>query len=47
MIVIDTEGFGGLDNRDKNKDIRIFLIAMLISSHLIYNSVGPIDELAL
>lgn len=47
VLVIDTEGFGGIDERDKNRDLRIFLLSLLLSSYLIYNSMGPIDEIAL
>lgn len=46
MIVIDTEGLGAFDE-DENHDAKIFLLAMLLSSLLIYNSVGTIDENAL
>ena len=46
MLVIDTEGLGALDE-DSNHDVRIFSLAILISSYFIYNSVGSIDENAL
>lgn len=46
MIVVDTEGLGAYDE-DENHDAKIFLLAMLLSSLLIYNSVGTIDENAL
>lgn len=46
MIVIDTEGLGAYDE-DENHDAKIFLLALLMSSLLIYNSVGTIDENAL
>jgi len=36
-LVIDAEGFGGLDE-DANHDNRIFLFALLLSSYFIYNS---------
>lgn len=45
-IVIDTEGFGGMDE-NVNHDTRIFLFSLLLSSFFIYNSVGSIDENAL
>jgi hypothetical protein len=44
--VIDSEGIGGLDE-DNNHDMRIFSLALLLSSYFIYNSVGSIDENAL
>ena len=46
VIVIDSEGIGGLDE-DNNHDMRIFSLAVLISSFFIYNSMGSIDENAL
>ena len=46
MILIDTEGFGALDE-DSNHDIRIFTLSILLSSFFIYNSIGSIDEHAL
>lgn len=41
--MVDTEGSASL-SRDTNVDAKIFTIATLISSYLIYNSVGAIDE---
>ena len=41
--IIDTEGLGAFDE-EVNHDIKIFLIAVVASSLLIYNSVGTIDE---
>lgn len=46
VIVVDTEGIGGLDE-DANHDNRIFALALLLSSFFIYNSIGSIDENAL
>jgi hypothetical protein len=46
LIVIDTEGLGAYDE-DENHDAKIFLLALLLSSMIIYNSVGAIDENAL
>lgn len=46
-MILDTEGFGASTDADKNKDNRIFLIALLLSSYLIYNSTGTINEMAL
>jgi hypothetical protein len=46
IIVVDTEGLGAYDE-DENHDAKIFLLALLLSSLLIYNSVGTIDENAL
>jgi hypothetical protein len=46
IIIIDTEGLGAFDE-EQNHDTKIFLLAMLLCSLLIYNSMGPIDENAL
>ena len=46
MLLIDTEGFGALDE-DSNHDIRIFTLSILLSSYFVYNSLGSIDETAL
>ena len=46
VLLIDTEGFGGIDEHT-NHDTKIFLFALLLSSFFIYNSVGSIDENAL
>jgi hypothetical protein len=43
IIVIDTEGLGAFDE-DDNHDTKIFLLAILLSSLFLYNSVGNIDE---
>lgn len=46
VLVMDTEGLGALDE-DSNHDVRIFSLAILLSSFFLYNSVGSIDENAL
>ena len=43
VLVVDSEGLGALDE-DSNHDVRIFSLAILLSSYFIYNSVGSIDE---
>jgi hypothetical protein len=45
-LVMDTEGLGSLEEGE-NTDTKIFLMAMLLSSYFIYNSVGNIDEKAI
>jgi hypothetical protein len=45
-LVVDSEGIGAF-NEDQNHDTRIFLLALLLSSFFIYNSMGTIDENAL
>ena len=46
VYLIDTEGLGAYDE-EINHDTKIFLIALLMSSLFIYNSIGTIDENAL
>jgi hypothetical protein len=46
VLIVDSEGLGGLDE-ENNHDMRIFSLALLISSFFIYNSMGSIDETAL
>ena len=46
VIIVDSEGLGGIDE-DNNHDMRIFSLAMLISSYFVYNSMGQIDENAI
>jgi hypothetical protein len=46
IIIIDTEGLGAYDT-DENHDTKIFLLGLLMSSFLLFNSVGSIDENAL
>mmetsp|Transcript_29085 Transcript_29085/g.28083 ORF Transcript_29085/g.28083 Transcript_29085/m.28083 type:complete len:110 (+) Transcript_29085:399-728(+) len=46
VLIIDSEGIGAF-NEDQNHDTRIFLMALLLSSYFIYNSMGTIDENAL
>ena len=45
-LIIDSEGIGAF-NEDQNHDTRIFLLALLLSSYFVYNSMGTIDENAL
>ncbi len=45
MLVLDTEGIGGTKSSSEY-DTRIFSLAVLLCSTLIYNSLGSIDESA-
>lgn len=45
-MVMDTEGLGSLEEGE-NTDVKIFLMSTLLSSFMIYNSMGTIDEKAL
>jgi len=44
--VLDTEGLGGLE-ADQHYDTRIFSLATLLCSTLVYNSLGALDETAI
>lgn len=46
VIILDTEGIGGVEG-DSKYDARIFSLAILLCSTLIYNSLGSIDENAI
>jgi len=46
VLVVDTEGINALD-RDQSYDVRIFTLALLLSSVFVYNSLGAIDENAI
>ena len=46
FVLIDSEGIGAFDE-DENHDTKIFLLALLLSSYFVYNSMGTIDENAL
>ncbi len=43
LVFIDTEGSGSVD-RTNTHDAKIFALLVLISSYLVYNSMGVIDE---
>ena len=42
---MDTEGLGSLEEGEQT-DTKIFLMALMLSSYFIYNSMGSIDEKA-
>lgn len=44
MIVIDTEGLGATMGTTNDHDLRLFALALLLSSFFVFNSVGMIDE---
>uniref|UniRef100_A0AAV1UYY3 GB1/RHD3-type G domain-containing protein n=1 Tax=Peronospora matthiolae TaxID=2874970 RepID=A0AAV1UYY3_9STRA len=46
VLVLDTEGMGGLE-ASQQYDARIFSLATLLCSKLIYNSQGSVDEKAI
>ena len=44
LIFMDTEGIGSPSDSDKNKDNKIFILSLLLSSVFIYNTKGVIDR---
>ena len=44
ILVLDTEGLGDPKKGDTKHDASIFALALLLSSYLIYNSKGTIDD---
>jgi hypothetical protein len=46
VLVIDTEGLGDTD-KDQDNDVRIFSLAILMSSYFVYNLKATIDQVAL
>jgi len=43
VVFIDTEGLGDT-NKEQNNDVRILMLAVLLSSHLIFNCTGVLDN---
>ncbi|KAK7130462.1 hypothetical protein R3I93_019952 [Phoxinus phoxinus] len=46
LVLLDTEGLGDVDKGDSKHDTNIFCLAVLLSSTLVYNSRGTIDNRA-
>ncbi|XP_006641621.2 guanylate-binding protein 1-like isoform X1 [Lepisosteus oculatus] len=47
LVLLDTEGLGDVEKGDQKNDCWIFALAILLSSTLVYNSRGTIDNNAL
>ncbi|GCB76426.1 hypothetical protein scyTo_0019141, partial [Scyliorhinus torazame] len=47
LVLLDTEGLGDVSKGDQKNDSWIFALAVLLSSSLVYNSMGTIDQYAL
>uniref|UniRef100_A0A671K575 GB1/RHD3-type G domain-containing protein n=1 Tax=Sinocyclocheilus anshuiensis TaxID=1608454 RepID=A0A671K575_9TELE len=47
LVLLDTEGLGDVEKGDEKHDTWIFCLAVLLSSSLVYNSLGVIDNTAL
>ncbi|KAK7149245.1 hypothetical protein R3I94_008766 [Phoxinus phoxinus] len=46
LVLLDTEGLGDVEKGDPKHDTNIFCLAVLLSSTLVYNSRGTIDNKA-
>ncbi|XP_015264865.1 PREDICTED: guanylate-binding protein 1-like [Gekko japonicus] len=47
LVLLDTEGLGDVEKGDAQNDSWIFALAVLLSSTLVYNSMGTIDQHAM
>ncbi|XP_015680841.1 guanylate-binding protein 1-like [Protobothrops mucrosquamatus] len=47
LVLLDTEGIGDVEKGSSQNDAWIFALAVLLSSTLVYNSLGTIDQSAL
>ncbi|XP_076139502.1 guanylate-binding protein 2-like isoform X1 [Alosa pseudoharengus] len=47
LVLLDTEGLGDVDKGDSKNDAWIFCLAVLLSSTMVYNSRGTIDNQAI
>uniref|UniRef100_A0A8D1A9M2 GB1/RHD3-type G domain-containing protein n=1 Tax=Sus scrofa TaxID=9823 RepID=A0A8D1A9M2_PIG len=47
LVLLDTEGLGDVEKGDNQNDSWLFALAVLLSSTLIYNSVGTINQQAM
>ncbi|OCT73239.1 hypothetical protein XELAEV_18036219mg [Xenopus laevis] len=47
LVLLDTEGLGDVEKGDSKNDAWIFSLAVLLSSNLVYNSMGTIDNHAM
>ncbi|KAL8219632.1 UNVERIFIED_CONTAM: Guanine nucleotide-binding protein subunit beta [Gekko kuhli] len=47
LVLLDTEGLGDVQKGNTQNDSWIFALAILLSSTLVYNSIGIIDQVAM
>ncbi|XP_061042336.1 guanylate-binding protein 5-like isoform X2 [Eubalaena glacialis] len=47
LVLLDTEGLGDIEKGDKKSDTQIFVLALLLSSTLVYNTMNTIDQRAI
>ncbi|XP_007468572.1 PREDICTED: guanylate-binding protein 5 [Lipotes vexillifer] len=46
LVLLDTEGLGDVEKGDKKSDTQIFVLALLLSSAFVYNTMNTIDQRA-
>ncbi|XP_004263049.1 guanylate-binding protein 5 isoform X1 [Orcinus orca] len=46
LVLLDTEGLGDIEKGDKKSDTQIFVLALLLSSTFVYNTMNTIDQRA-
>uniref|UniRef100_A0A8C5RAJ1 GB1/RHD3-type G domain-containing protein n=1 Tax=Leptobrachium leishanense TaxID=445787 RepID=A0A8C5RAJ1_9ANUR len=47
LVLLDTEGLGDVEKGNSKNDAWLFCLAVLLSSNLVFNSVGTIDQRAM
>ncbi|XP_019775465.1 guanylate-binding protein 5-like isoform X3 [Tursiops truncatus] len=47
LVLLDTEGLGDIEKGDKKSDTQIFVLALLLSSTFVYNTMNTIDQRAI
>ncbi|XP_065765413.1 guanylate-binding protein 5-like isoform X2 [Muntiacus reevesi] len=47
LVLLDTEGLGDVEKGDKTNDTHIFVLALLLSSTFVYNTMNKIDHEAI
>ncbi|XP_032509357.1 guanylate-binding protein 5 [Phocoena sinus] len=47
LVLLDTEGLGDIEKDDKKSDTQIFVLALLLSSTFVYNTMNTIDQRAI
>ncbi|XP_052035088.1 guanylate-binding protein 5-like [Apodemus sylvaticus] len=47
LVLLDTEGLGGVEKVDEKNDTHFFVLAILLSSTFIYNTMNKIDQRAI
>ncbi|XP_044847493.1 guanylate-binding protein 1-like [Mauremys mutica] len=47
LVLLDTEGLGDVEKGDGKNDVWIFALSVLLSSTLVYNSLGTINQQAM